>query len=972
MGYITNKLVTKPILNIPSIVSPTIKTGGFIANKIFGTTQLATEEPTERKVSTFQKVLGLLQRGETAPFVMKLLQGEGLDEASKEYFTTTFGKEPERRTTYSDVLGEIGLKVDENDPKFYQVTDRIFFGLTGLIGDIFLDPKTYLTAGIGGATKIIGKVGGKTVKVAVSKAGKKILQKAIPKATKEIGEELLKKGIKKTASEIAEAGYKRATREFLQEVSKKGGEKLIAFGGFKFMGKPILPSVQKMIGKTIKKGFQKIPLVKKPISFIEKAFVPFSEIKKMPEALQGQKYVDEFNKMIKITRAEEAMRVTDVVELGKAAKKAIPKKKFLGIAIGPKPKIGEIISEAIETGERTGVKVLDDIVDFAGIRHSTIAAEEMKRGLLKTELPEYLRHFLTKEGRKFIDKGGSLSQLLQYSKPIRVKLGAAKGRKLTKTISEINEMMTPIMKKSGIKGNFFEPDFFKAFSGREIEHIKARNTYDFFSDISRSIGKSTDSKSLIEDGIRYMDTGIPELKGIAFPEPIVKHLNQTYDFIIKEDTAKGFLGLYDKLLAFWKGTVTGVWPAFHARNLQGGIFNNWLAGVKSPTEYIRAEKIIKGGAGEITTTFGQKYTYKQIRKLVEDLGVTGQPGMIDVMRTVDDLIAKKKITQIPRDAMEAIENRLRMPLFVNKLIKGNTPAEAAQQVFKFHFDYAPEALTSFERNVLRRFIPFYRWTRGNVPLQISQLIQQPGKFAAVAKIKRDFNKLSDEQTVMNEEKYFPDWMREMLTFRLPMEEKSYWLQLDLPMEDMAKLPITEEGTRSLVSMLSPILKYPIEVIANRNIFFQSDIVDKDLPPEMQTRSVSKHLKVLPEPIKKWLNFKDGIKLNKKTNKFEPYFEMDSKKLHAMQTFFGRFYSTFQQALSEELPWWATLSRLVGGIPIREINAEELKAASESRETYKEQKEATYLKQRGLLPYKGKGYPKSPLLEEKKETNILLK
>ena len=166
------------------------------------------------------------------------------------------------------------------------------------------------------------------------------------------------------------------------------------------------------------------------------------------------------------------------------------------------------------------------------------------------------------------------------------------------------------------------------------------------------------------------------------------------------------------------------------------MFNNWLAGVKSPARYLQGDQIARGLEGTITTQLGTKYSYGQIRELANKLGVVGQPGYLDVMREVEKDIGKgpvSKLMDAPKKAMEVVENRLRLPLFVDRLIKGDAPEQAAKQVFQFHFDYAPEALTGFEQNVMKRLLPFYRWTRGNIPLQLEQMVKQPGKYAAIGK-----------------------------------------------------------------------------------------------------------------------------------------------------------------------------------------------------------------------------------------------
>jgi len=61
---------------------------------------------------------------------------------------------------------------------------------------------------------------------------------------------------------------------------------------------------------------------------------------------------------------------------------------------------------------------------------------------------------------------------------------------------------------------------------------------------------------------------------------------------------------------------------------------------------------------------------------------------------------------------------------------------AAMQVKKFLFDYTDEGLTEFEREGMKRIMPFYSWTRNNLPLQLEQLLKQPGKYAAVEKVRK--------------------------------------------------------------------------------------------------------------------------------------------------------------------------------------------------------------------------------------------
>ena len=477
----------------------------------------------------------------------------------------------------------------------------------------------------------------------------------------------------------------------------------------------------------------------------------------------------------------------------------------------------------------TGNKVINDIIENIRGQHKQFATVEQAKGILDTELPDYVRHYLTPQGREFLNKTG-MNINAELVKPLRVKNPFSKTRQLEGTIEGINKYF---QSKYGVQ--LFEPDAFKAFAARKAEHIKAVNTYDFITDVGKQFGKQAEVvtkeiknpitgklatkevvKPVFENGIKYVESSVPQLKGTLLPEQIVKHVDETYKTLSNEEATKKFLNLYDKVLGFWKGSVTGWFPSFHTRNTIGGMFNNWIAGVKSPALYLQADQIARGVEGTITPKLGTKYTYGQIRELASKLGAIGQPGYLDVMKEVEKDIGKgpvSKLMDLPKNAMEVVENRLRLPLFVDRLIKGDAPEQAAKQVFQFHFDYAPEALTGFEKNVMKRVMPFYRWTRGNIPLQLEQMAKQPGKYAAIGKLLGNLQ--SDKQKAKDEFAALPPYMREGLPVRLGEKNgfSQYLYGLGLPVEDINRLwkGSAQRTVASMVGELSPILKYPIEV-----------------------------------------------------------------------------------------------------------------------------------------------------------------
>ncbi len=804
---------------------------------------------TQPKESILQRLLHLLNTGAYA--VGGVISGKGIREGIKQH------------TLPSEALG-------------------IKNPVGGFIADVLLDPTTYITFGYGAEAKLATKAG----EVALSKAGTTLLKDSILK----LGEE---------------AGRKAVAEKVIQD----GAEKFLAKDGLKFMGKEILPrSVVTAPFRAADYVAEKTPVVGKLYQGAKdlagKAFVPFKSIKDLPNGM-GQEYLDKFSAFSKGTRAEVSKAVEEAAALGKTAKQELGKGagSFVGKTIEEMAtaKPADAIATAANVAETavpkagTGNSVIDNIISNIRGQHKDFATIEKEKGILDTELPDYVRHYLTPEGRDFLNKTG-MNITAELNKPLRVKNPFSKTRQLDGTIEGINKYF-----QGRYNVQLFEPDAFKAFAARKAEHIKAVNTYDFITNVGQQFGKQAEVitkeiknpitgklttkdvvKPVFENGIKYVESSVPQLKGTLLPEQIVKHVDDTYKTLSNEEATKKFLGLYDKVLGFWKGSVTGWFPSFHTRNTIGGMFNNWIAGVKSPARYLQADQIARGVEGTITTKLGTKYTYSQIRELANKLGAIGQPGYLDVMRQVEKDIGKgpvSKFMDLPKNAMEIVENRLRLPLFVDRLIKGDAPEQAAKQVFQFHFDYAPEALTGFEKDVMKRLLPFYRWTRGNIPLQLEQMAKQPGKYAAIGKLLGNLQ--TDKQKAKDEFASLPPYMREGLPVRLGEKNgfSQYLYGLGLPVEDINRLwkGDAKRTVASMVGELSPILKYPIEVGTGQNLFTGE-------PIEANNR-VFPFVNSVP-------GLRDWLEVTEHKNKDGSLsYRGNAYKLHFLNTALGRFYNT---------------------------------------------------------------------------------
>jgi hypothetical protein len=885
--------------------------------------QVKTTSTESQKTPTIQKIFNIFRISE---FVIGgLLSGISPIEGIK------------RKVSPSDALG-------------------ISNGVAKLATDILLDPTTYITFGAGSGAKILTKTGSS---IALTKSG----TKAFNTLAKDIGSQ-------------------EARKQFANIIIKN--PEYIDKSGLKFMGKTMIPkSSFDKLGKTIKDTATKVPILNsagKKIEEVIDVFNPLYAIKKNPKLAD---YIDKRQLLVKgigakqidaienIAKKEEfwtkkygkdfstnvSKYIENVDSLKDVSAKMSKDVKSVGDNIIEiqkgiarnelsrdilKSTLGATAFKALPKNVKTVVeKYTDDILngtiksvdDFKKI----LTKEESKAlgkkysatklfNKIKSATPNvdnYLRHVLTEKGRKYVESKG-MDFMNSLSKPLRVNLKAGNTRTYRKSIEEINKEM-----RAKVGGDMFETDAFKSLAYRYSESIKAIDTYDFLKGVESKYGIKAlpGETSRFIDGMKYVPSKNKLLEGTLLPEAIARNVDDTLNVLTGDKATKAFLKGYDNLLNFWKGSVTGWFPAFHTRNFIGGVFNNWLAGL-NPKYYamgVELQRDLKKGGNKIwISSAGESFTSNQLIKIIKETGAINQPGMIDVMKNVEDIVSPsvfKKLGNAPKNVMEAVENNLRIPLFMDRFLgRGYSAADSAKDVFKFHFDYAPEGLTNFERNWMRRIVPFYTWTRNNIPLQIEQMIKQPGKYAVFPKLQDDIGGKIGEEEFQD----LPEWMKEMLVIRIGEQGgNALWLQLNLPLEDISNLPVDSKGVKNLVSIMSPILKLPLELVTNKNLFFGTDIVNPDLPKEFQTAKTIKQLDLLPQPIKDFINFKKVQYKTREDGKvvWKDRYEMDAVKLHILQSTVGRFYSTIGQAFDEDRSFVNKMTKLLGGMPATEVDIE---------------------------------------------------
>jgi len=266
------------------------------------------------------------------------------------------------------------------------------------------------------------------------------------------------------------------------------------------------------------------------------------------------------------------------------------------------------------------------------------------------------------------------------------------------------------------------------------------------------------------------------------PKEVASELNRRFAPSAFQETMRKLLSPLDFFNRNWKPLATAVRPRYHTRNVIGNLYNAIVLGSMNPKNipiaalqqiagYINEARKIPGWKGQIARKlFPEKVPAKWIDWALKD-DVIGRGffaidlhDMARVAEHTDDIIKvvnkyknPAEIYRIPilrqylnlsRNIGTALEDNARLALYIDRLktlagksgkVTKTMRADAKKYVNKYLFDY----LTGLGEGdkIIKKFIPFWAWSRFNIPLQISSLWNTPTRLAVMQKI---FNARVDE------------------------------------------------------------------------------------------------------------------------------------------------------------------------------------------------------------------------------------
>lgn len=342
------------------------------------------------------------------------------------------------------------------------------------------------------------------------------------------------------------------------------------------------------------------------------------------------------------------------------------------------------------------------------------------------------------------------------------------------------------------------------------------------------------------------DLSIRQLAGWELPRPIMEDVANFHRTFINKKEAAAFIRTFDALNNTFKMAVTTMFPAFHFRNAYSNVSQSFTdIGLQAlnPKLHVDAIGVMAGREGTFQS-LTRRYTYDELRQVARRKGILIDASHLAEIVGPNDKLRRNIITAPGRKVGRGIENEARLQLFMGHLRRGLSADDAADRVKKFIFDY--NNISPFEREVLSRMIPFYRWTRKNIALQAENLIKRPGRLATQIKPFRETGPEAD---------LLPDYLKGDLKIKVQAGpgNAAFVTGIDLPIGDLNRIFTGDWGetVRQNLSMISPLLKAPVEFALGTELFTGREFSG-------QLNTIGPVIEKAPKPIREYLEFNKRI------------------------------------------------------------------------------------------------------------------
>ena len=466
-------------------------------------------------------------------------------------------------------------------------------------------------------------------------------------------------------------------------------------------------------------------------------------------------------------------------------------------------------------------------------RNRQLLEEQRAAGVEIGDLgPTYMPHVLSKEADEILNNSG-VKNLFGLRPSARTPQGIS--REIEGTVKEINA------KNLYGTSKFFQDDPAILSGYADFNAANAIAGRKFLDDAQQLGVRADDAPA------NYVT--VPEIPGVKFDPITAKLLNRSYRTLTSQEEMSKLLKLYDGAQNWWKMWSLGVRPAYHTKNVIGNVWNSYLGGLSDPRRFYDAGLFQTKLATNNLTGKVAGRDAKELYEAMSTRGVFGEGQYSgDIVRNLEKeiqgggrnpltLSTDNPVLQAGFKVGQTLEDNARIALFIDQVKKGKTYDQAGRHVQKYLFDYGD--ISPFEQSVLKRFMPFYTWSRKNIPLQLEAIALHPDKINKLNLAKENIQAANNVQTPDPSEVpgYVVDGMP-IYTGRSEDTIKYLPLANLLPLADLSPFfkflntqtepSAIERGKldpaiSSALANASPFIKAPIEYLANYDFFRRKQI-----------------------------------------------------------------------------------------------------------------------------------------------------
>lgn len=273
---------------------------------------------------------------------------------------------------------------------------------------------------------------------------------------------------------------------------------------------------------------------------------------------------------------------------------------------------------------------------------------------------------------------------------------------------------------------------------------------------------------------------------------------------------------------------------FQERNIIGNSTNMVLSGVKARElpEYYKKAHALWNKADDLMKKSGTEALTKAEQKELETLMDFYKGGFADAFIKGQGMEAIKsskgalgKVSKASAELNQTVDtyNRLTLLMYAKdhpEYVKKLGRKDAVEAVKMVLFD--PDNMSDLERNVFKKIIPFYTFTKQNLMFQAENVMKNTPRYN---KLFKALNKAYDS---VGEDKYY-QYQKEAMQIPIPFTDgkgNQLFLKSNLPVSDLGEFMGDPLGR--LAASTSPVIKTPYELKSGKSMFTGEDINYKTL------------------------------------------------------------------------------------------------------------------------------------------------